>query len=157
MKSLTRALVGTIFGLAVHASAEPRVCIGGDLDRLSQAQKNVCWSSAKKVRADATEFHAPEDWHFYIICTESDWTTYASFSKRGAELTSLNVDTDMDKRATYFRGEALTLGDPYNIRRLIAREAAKGLLQTLDEVALQKQVSLWIPEDNRGLILTASR
>ena len=158
MQILARTALVALFGLAANASAEPRVCIGGDLDRLSQSEKSTCRASAEQVRRDAVRFHAPEDWHFVVVCTESDWATYAAISAKGASLAPLNVDTDMTRRMTFFRGATLAMGDSPLVHRLIAHEAARGLLQSMDEAAIAKQVSAWMPEGSGGAVtLTASR
>ena len=158
MQILARTALVALFGLAVNVSAEPRVCIGGDLDHLSQAEKSSCRATADQVRRDAVRFHAPDDWHFFVVCTESDWTTYASISAKGASLALLNVDTDVKRRMTFFRGAILAAGDSPMVHRLIAREAARGLLGSSDEVAIEKQVAEWLPQGNEGAVaLQASR
>lgn len=147
MKIVARAVLAAVFGLAIHASAEPRVCIGGDLDHLSAPEKNSCRANAERIRQDAARFHAPSDWHYFVICTESDWKAYAAYSRRSpAELAGLNVDTDLAGRRTFFRGAVLGTASPERFHRLIAREAASALLNSVDELAIDKQVSLWIPE-----------
>ncbi len=156
MHILTRAALITFLGFAIQTSAQPRVCIGGDLDSLTQTQKNGCRASADHVRVDAEKFHAPADWHFFVICTESDWTVYAAFSQRSAQLASSNVDTDLQKRTTFLRGATLSMSDPSSMHRLIAHESARALLQTHDEVAIQKQMSVWIPESDAGAMVLAS-
>lgn len=144
--------------VAVHASAQPRVCIGGDLDRLSAAQKNSCRASADQVRVDVERFHAPADWHFFVVCTEEDWTTYAAMSDRGTEVAASYVDTDLKKHTTFFRGATLSNSEPERFHRLIAHEAARGLLQSVDENVIARQLSVWMPAGGEGVVtLTASR
>lgn len=158
MQILARTALVALFGLAANVSAEPRVCIGGDLDHLSQTEKSSCRASAEQVRRDAIRFHAPDDWHFYVVCTESDWAMYAAISEKASSLASLTVDTDLKRRTTFFRGATLAMEDSPTVHRLIAHEAARGLLQSTDEVAIAKQMAVWIPDGSESAVaLTASR
>ena len=156
MQILARTALVALFGLASQVAAEPRVCIGGDLDRLSQVEKNSCKAAADQVRRDATRFHAQDDWHFVVVCTESDWTTYAAISARGAKLAALNVDTDVKRKMTFFRGATLAMGDTQFNRRLIAREAARGLMPGADEAAIEKQVAALVTEGGDDAVAVAA-
>jgi hypothetical protein len=146
--------VGLVFLLvsAVHASAENRVCIGGDLDHLSQAQKNSCWEMADQVRDGMTKFHPPADWHFYVICTDSDWKAYAAFSKRSAvELATLDADTDIQKRVTFLRGERLLTATGPGLDKMLAHEVASALLESTNEKLIKKQVALLLPGTDKTI------
>ena len=155
MQNLARTALVALFGLAVNVSAEPRVCIGGDLDRLSQTEKNSCRAMAARVQRDATRFHAQDDWHFVVVCTESDWATYAALSTRGTALTALNVDTDVKRKMTFFRGATLLMGDTLFNRRLIAREAVRGLMVGANETAIEMQVAVLVPEGGDPAVAVA--
>ncbi|MEO7029674.1 MAG: hypothetical protein ABI147_09770 [Acidobacteriaceae bacterium] len=161
MHRLLRSALFLAFAFAVHASAEARVCIGGDLDHLSLPQKMDCLRSAIMVRGGIARFHAPEDWRYFVICTESDWKTYVAFSKRSArELETMGADTDLVGRTTFFRGEWLRNANTHSpvAEKIIAREVASAVLQSVDEVAISKQVERWIPKpDQNALVLKASR
>ncbi len=158
MTMMVRSALAVLLSFAVQASAEPRVCIGGDLDHLTATEKNNCRASADRLRMDADRFHAPADWHFFVICTEADWTMYTSLTKHTAGLESLEVDTDVQHRRTFFRGSALANPDRTHVRRLIAHEAASALLGNGDEVAIQKQVAAWLPDgQDPAPVLSASR
>jgi hypothetical protein len=159
MKALVRVGLVSLLAFAVHASAENRVCIGGDLDHLSEIQKTSCWNIAHQVGSDAAKFHPPADWHFYVICTDSDWKAYATFSKRSAaELATLNADTDVQQRVTFLRGERLLTADASGLDQILAHEVASALLKSTDETRIKKQVALLLQENNNTApTLLASR
>jgi hypothetical protein len=159
MKVLARAAVVSLLALAFHASAESRVCIGGDLDHLNEAQKSGCWNSAHQIGNYAAKFHAPADWHFFVVCTDSDWKAYTAFSKRkAADLAALGADTDLEKRVTFFRGEWLRNIPVQGLNQAVAHEVAIALLQSTDEKIIQRQVALWVPEtDTTAPVLRAAR
>jgi hypothetical protein len=154
MNLAIRAALLSLLGLAVHASAENRVCIGGDLDHLTNSQKSACWANAADVRKSAARFHAPEDWHFFVVCTDEDWKVYAAFSKRAAAHLALEgADTDLQSRTTFLRGTWLRHSDSPGLERIVAREVASAVWQSTDEVVIQKQVALWFPQ-TRDQVLT---
>jgi hypothetical protein len=159
MKPFVRISLISLLSLAVHASAESRVCIGGDLDNLTQQQKNDCWASAHQIGSEATKFHAPADWHYFVVCTESDWKMYAAYSKHSAAaLATLGAETDLRSRTTFFRGGWLPKGDSSGLTKTVAHEVASAVLQSTDEAVIQKQVAMWLPEtDKQTLVLQASR
>jgi hypothetical protein len=159
MYSLVRLGLVSLLISAVHASAENRVCIGGDLDHLSQAQKNSCRDIADQVRNDATKFHPPADWHFYVLCTDSDWKVYAAFSKRSAaDLATLDADTDVQNRVTFLRGERLLTANGAGLDKILAHEVASALLASTDEKLIKEQVALLLPESHKTMsTLQASR
>lgn len=147
MHPAIRAAVVSLLGLAVHASAENRVCIGGDLDHLTNSQRNACWASAADVRRTAAKFHAPEDWHFFVVCTDEDWKTYATLSKRAsAQMGEAAADTDLQSRTTFLRGAWLRSNDAPKLERIVAHEVASAVWQSTDEVVIQRQVALWFPK-----------
>jgi len=158
VKLTIRAVVLSLLGLAVHASAENRVCIGGDLDHLTNLQKSACWASAADVRKTAAKFHAPEDWHFFIVCTDEDWKTYATLSKRASlQLDKAGADTDLQNRTTFLRGTWLHSNDAPKLERIVAHEVASAVWQSTDEIVIQRQVALWFPKPNdQVLTLRAS-
>ena len=158
MKVLARVTLVSLLSFAVHASAESRVCIGGDLDRLSPAQKSGCFNSASRVRSQPVTLHAPSDWHFFVVCTESDWQMYASFSKRKAvDLNRIGADTDIQNRTTFFRGEWLLASGNKGLNELVAHEVAAAVLQSADEIAIHKQVASWSLDSSENFSLQASR
>jgi hypothetical protein len=159
MHAIVRIGLVSLLGFAVHASAENRVCIGGDLDHLSEVQKSSCWNIAHQVGSDAAKFHAPDGWHFYVICTDADWKAYATFSKRSAaELATLNADTDVQQRVTFLRGERLLKADASGLDQILVHEVASALLKSTDETQIKKQVALLLQENsNTAPTLLASR
>ncbi len=154
-----RVALVSLLGLAVQAAAANRVCIGGDLDHMTEAQRHGCLANAAQVREAAARFHAPADWHFYVMCTEEDWQAYSAFSKKSpAELSRVSGDTDLTKRTTFLRGGRLATSSPIAFDRIVAREVATASLKSVDEAAIQERVAAWIPEaDRANLTLDGSR
>ncbi len=159
MHVLVRIGVAGLLSFSIHASATDRVCIGGDLDHLSEVQKSACWSSARQVHANADKFKAPDDWHFYVICSEADWKAFAMYSKTSPKLlAAAAADTDLGKRTTFFRGEWLVRADEAYVQKTVAHEVAVARLESTDEKRVQIQIAKWIPQTgSRALTLWASR
>ncbi len=154
-----RAALVYLVGLSVQASAANRVCIGGDLDHMTDAQRRGCLANAAQVREAAGRFHAPADWHFYVMCTEEDWQAYSAFSKKSAaELARVSGDTDLERRTTFLRGGKLAVSSTSAFNKIVAREVASASLKSSDEGAIQEQVAEWIPAaDRTALNLRGSR
>jgi len=148
-----------LLSLAVHASAENSVCIGGDLDHLNAAQKAICQATANQIRSEAVKFNAPGDWHFFVLCTETDWKVYTTFSKRNPmSLASLGADTDLEQHRTFFNGEHLHAANALGLDKIVAHEVASALLKSTDEKAIQTQVAVWLPDTATSIrTLMASR
>jgi len=159
MLALVRVSLVSLLAIAVHASAENRVCIGGDLDHLSASETSGCWNTAHEVSSDAAKFHLPADWHFYVICTDSDWKAYAAFSRRSAtELATLNADTDLRQRVTFLRGSRLPAEDVASLDRVVAHEVASAQLGSTDETLIARQVAVLRQESEQATpVLQASR
>ena len=159
MNTSIRVALVSLLGLAVQASAANRVCIGGDLDHMTEAQRQGCLASAAQVREAAGRFHAPADWHFYVMCTEEDWQAYTAFSKRSAaEVSRMSGDTDFDRHTTFLRGGRLATSSAVAFDKIVAREVASATLRTADEAAIQEKVAAWMSDSDRGtLTLQGSR
>src|SRR5579875_545536 len=83
--------------LCASAVAQTRYCIGGDLDHLSQAQKASCSAKMHAVREIAAALHAPDDWHFVVVCGEAGWEQYAAYAAGDpATLADAAAATDLD-------------------------------------------------------------
>jgi hypothetical protein len=155
MQAFARAALISLLSLAVHASAESRVCIGGDLAHLTQAQTTDCWANAHQIGAEAAKLRGPADWHYFVICTDSDWKDYVAFSKRSAaDLATLGADTDLQSRTTFFRGEWLPKATP-SFEKAVAHEVAAAVLQSTDEAAIQKRLAAWLPEADRQTLMAS--
>jgi hypothetical protein len=156
MQAFGRVAMISLLSLAVHASAESRVCIGGDLAHLTPAQTSACWDSAHQIGAEAAKFHGPSDWHYFVICTDSDWKDYVVFSKRSAaDLALLGADTDLQSRTTFFRGEWLPKANALVFEKAVAHEVASALLQSTDEAVIRKQIATWLPETDRQTLMAS--
>jgi len=159
MHALLRFGLASLLLSAFHASAENPVCIGGDVDRLSAVQKASCWGLADRVRLGTTKFQPPADWHFYVLCTDSDWKKYAAFSTRSAQqLATLDADTDVRNHITYLRGEHLLAANLSGLDGILAHEVASAQLGSTNEELLKKQVALLLLQtDKTAPTLQASR
>ena len=150
MRLLIHSALISLLAVSLQTTAQSRVCIGGDLDHLTAAQKGRCLASAAKVRSEATRFNAPADWHFFIVCTEADWKAYAAFSDRAPEeLENLSADTNLARRTTFFRGETIATSEPVRLQLAVAHEVASALLKTSDELAIQDRIALLVPGSER--------
>jgi hypothetical protein len=140
--TLPIALAATL--LHVPAVAQTRVCVGGDLEHLSSAGRVACNASAQAVRNAADQLHAPDGWHFVVVCGEEGWKQYAAFSTRGEDaMSDAAADTDFEQHTTYLREDRLHTTQPRGFQRVVAHEVASILLKTDDEVAIQTQMAAW--------------
>lgn len=89
--------------------AQPKVCMGGDLDHLNPAQAAACSSVVKAVRTQSAAIAAPEDWHIVVVCGQEGWQQYASFAHTGSASEVLNskIDTDVTEHATFLNAAAM--------------------------------------------------
>ena len=140
--SLSLALAATL--LSVPAIAQTRFCIGGDLDHLSASDRADCSATMQAVRFAAASMHAPNDWHFVVVCGEEGWKNYAAFSTHSeAVLEDAAADTDREQHTTYFREDRLHTPQAHGLRRVVAHEVASILLKTDDENAIEAQLAAW--------------
>ena len=140
--SLSLALAATLF--SIPAVAQTRFCIGGNLDHLSANDRADCSATMQAVRATAASMHAPDDWHFVVVCGEEGWKSYAAFSTRSeAAIENASADTDLAQRTTYFREDRLHTPQAHGLRRVVAHEIASIILKTDDENAIQTQLAAW--------------
>src|SRR5579875_4206962 len=106
LTALPAALAVTM--LCAPAVAQTRFCIGGDLDHLTSAQRNACNATLNAVRNTASSLHAPDGWHFVVVCGEDGWKQYAAFSERGEDaVQDAAADTDLDEHTTFLRESSL--------------------------------------------------
>ncbi len=137
----TALLLASAAALSASSVAQTRFCIGGDLDRLSAADRTACSATMQAVRNVASTMHAPEGWHFVVVCGEAGWKSYTAFSTRGeAALESASADTNRVEQTTYFREDRLHSTEAHGLRRVVAHEVASILLKTDDENAIQAQM-----------------
>lgn len=126
------------------ALAQTRICIGGDLDHLSNAERAACSATAQAVRNEANSMHAPGDWHFVVVCGEAGWKNYTAFSSRGsAALDDAAVDTDLEQQTTYLREDRLRATSGTGMHHIVAHEIASIVLHTDREDAIQAQLAAW--------------
>ena len=145
MKNLLTALsIALATTVSASAVAQTRFCIGGDLDHLSMSDRASCAATMQAVRASATAMHAPDDWHFVVVCGEEGWKQYAAFSPRDPEvIQDAAADTDLDQHVTYLREERLHAPQAHSLQRVVAHEVASILLKTNDEDAIQTKMASW--------------
>lgn len=125
-------------------SAQTRFCIGGDLDHLSVAQRNTCVAKMNQIRMLAAKYKAPADWHFVVVCTDTDWGEYAAFSRRSpVQLKEVLADTDLDRKTTFFRGDSLVGGRDGNLERRVTYELASVTLRTTNPGAIEQLMARW--------------
>ena len=122
----------TLFSLS--AVAQTRYCIGGDLDHLSAAERASCTAAKDEVRAAATRLHAPEDWHFVVVCGEQGWRDYTAIAERSkVALEDLGADTDLQGHVTYLREARLHTPAGHELPRVVGHEGAFIALTSPDE------------------------
>ena len=140
--SLSLALVATFVSLP--AVAQTRFCMGGDLDHISAAERAECSATTEAVRSAAASMHAPQGWHFVVVCGEEGWKSYAAFSSHSeATLESASADTNLDEQTTFFREDRLHTPQAHGLQRVVAHEIASIVLKTDDENAIQTQMASW--------------
>ena len=130
--------------ISASAVAQTRFCMGGDLDHLSQTDRAACSATVQAVRNAAATMHAPDGWHFVVVCGEDGWQSYSAFSIHGEEaLQNASADTDRDQQTTFFREERLHTPQAHGLQRVVAHEVASILLKTDDESTIQTQMATW--------------
>lgn len=140
--------------LCVPAVAQTRFCLGGDLEHLSSAERTACNATLQAVRSAASSLHAPEGWHFVVVCGEEGWKQYAAFSPRGEDaVADVAADTNLDEGTTFLREDRLHSGNTRNLQHVVAHEIAAALLKTNDETAIQTQMASW---ERKSMIQEAS-
>ena len=130
--------------VCTSALAQTRFCIGGDLDHLSQAQRTSCNAKNQAVKAAATALHAPDDWHFVLVCGDEGWKNYASYiSEENTSLMDAAANTDLQQHETFLRADRLDLNSLRSVQKLVAHEVAGIVLHSNDEVAIARQMKIW--------------
>ena len=131
-----------LLGCSVSTLAQTHFCIGGELDRMSSAEVSSCQSKMMRMR-DAVRHHgAPSGWHFVVVCDESGWKDYASFSgEKETGLTSASFHTDAQSHRTFVRGSRLDEG---------SRQQTDGILAAaLESVPGMRPVPRLLPNPTR--------
>lgn len=125
----TLTLTGSL--LCVTALAQTRVCLGGDLEHLTKAQKDSCSAKAQTLRKIAASLHAPDDWHFVVVCGDQGWQQYAAYTMRqDANFLNANVDTNYTERETFLRESALGADVSLPAQSIMTKEIAGILSHT---------------------------
>ena len=141
----TRSLAIASTLLCASAVAQTRFCIGGDLDHMSQTQRVACNAKMQAVKQATAALHAPEDWHFVVVCGENGWKSYAAYSMDdNAALLSADADTNLDRRETFLREDRLDMVNLRSLQRVVAHEVAEITLRSKDEIAINRQMGLWM-------------
>lgn len=139
-------IAGTL--LCASAVAQTRFCIGGDLDHLSEQQRTACSAKLQAVKLTAVALHAPADWHFVVVCGDEGWKSYTAYSLEGSPaLRDASADTHLQERETFLRGDRLNVENLRSLRRVVAHEVAGIVLHSTDEVAIDRQMELWLNRD----------
>ena len=116
-------LTGSLF--CATALAQTHICLGGDLDHLTKTQKDHCTARLQEVRKAAAALHAPEGWHFVVVCGEEGWKAYADYSLRqDTALQHAVVDTDYAAHETFLRESALESLTSSGSENILSREIA---------------------------------
>lgn len=141
------ALAATL--VPVSAVAQTRFCMGGDLDHLTQTDRAACSATVQAVRTAASSMHAPDGWHFVVVCGEEGWKSYAAFSTHSEDvLENASADTNREEQTTYFREDRLHTPQAHSLQRVVAHEMASILLKTDNESAIQTQMAAWERQSN---------
>ena len=140
LKNATRLLLATTLFHAA-AVAQVRFCVGGTLNTMSQAQRSACNAKLQAVRRLAVALHAPDDWHFVLVCGETGWEEYSAYATGDATaLASLGAKTDIDERETFLRDRSLDSAELTSLQGIVAHEIAAAVLRSQDEVAIHEEV-----------------
>lgn len=129
--------------LCASAVAQTRFCMGGDLARLSSAEKASCSAKLQAVKSVAASFRVPDGWHFVMVCGEDGWKDYTAFTGNDT-LQSASADTHLEQHETFLRGDRFDINNAQSLRRTVAREVAGIVLRSHDELAINNQVDLWM-------------
>ncbi len=146
LKALGSALFTML--ICLPAVAQTRYCLGGDLDHLSAAERASCNAARDMVKTTATRLHAPENWHFVIVCGEQGWKDYTAVAQREeVALENSAADTDLDQHVTYLRqsrlGETQTQPQLPELQSVLIHELASIKLGSHDERLIEAQVATW--------------
>jgi hypothetical protein len=107
MRHLILFPVATLL-LSLSAVAQTKVCMGGNFDAMSGAEKHACENEVSMTREAAATSKVPADWHFVVVCGEDGWKDYMAFSQQSAaQLRGASSDTDFGNRTTFLRGTRL--------------------------------------------------
>lgn len=128
------ARVAPLVLLAVTASAEPRFCMGGNLDQLNAAQQATCKQQLAQMKAVAAAQNSP-DWHYVLVCDEQGWKDYAAFSVTSPEkLMNVSADTNVSQKTTFVRGSRMN----GSLDQVFGAEVASIARQTTTLVAMNR-------------------
>ena len=120
--------------LCASAVAQTQFCMGGDLAHLSQAQKNACGAKLQAVRSVATALHAPQDWHFVVVCGEEGWKQYTAYTMReDRALMNAVADTNFEEHETFLRESRLGQDSVAALQSTLAHEVAGILAHNAQE------------------------
>lgn len=101
-----------LLGATLPLVAQTHYCIAGDLDHLTQTEVTACRAKMTHVRDAVKRRGAPSGWHFVVVCDETGWSDYASFTgKAGARLLKAEFDTDRNGHWTFLRGSRIADDD----------------------------------------------
>lgn len=108
-----QSLALVLLMLPSAAVAQTHFCIGGDLDHMAATDVAACKTKMSNIRQAVKQHGAPSGWHFVVVCDETGWTDFASFSgvytsARKAALKSADFHTDRDLGWTFIRGSRLS-------------------------------------------------
>jgi len=95
-----------------HCDAENRFCLGGETDHLTVAERKSCAEQMQVARTLVARYSHVDNWHFVLVCGESNWAEYSEFSRNDPKaLLRVVADTTLNDRTTYLRGDMLTTKD----------------------------------------------
>ena len=92
-------------------TAQPKVCMGGDIEHLNAAEAAACSSAVRSVRAQSAAVEASGDWHIVVVCGSTGWQQYAEFAEGGESVLHKAIDTDVAERTTFVNAAALSTAD----------------------------------------------
>lgn len=114
---------------------------------MSSSQKAACSAKLHAVKNAAAALHAPDDWHFVLVCGEQGWKEYAAFTMAdNAELANAAADTNLEQHETFIREDRLDLTNEPSLKRVVAREVAGILLRSRDEIAITRKTDLLLAQ-----------
>ena len=142
LKAFGSALITTL--ICVPAVAQTRFCLGGDLENLSAPERASCSAAKEMVKATAARLHAPDNWHFVIVCGEQGWKDYTAVAQRGeVALVDQAADTDLEQHITYLRESRMLEPKTHQLQRVVAHELASIKLNTHNEQVIEAQIDAW--------------